>query len=52
MQFRLTIPALLAAVFLGSMASATPIACPDVSGSAPAHNQIQTLSVALHESPC
>ncbi|ROW14188.1 hypothetical protein VPNG_04204 [Cytospora leucostoma] len=29
MQFQFTIPALLAAVFLGSMASATPIACPD-----------------------
>lgn len=31
MQFQLAMPALLAAIFLGSIASATPIPCPDVS---------------------
>ncbi|KUI60500.1 hypothetical protein VP1G_11224 [Cytospora mali] len=29
MQFQITLPALLAALFLGSIASATPVPCPD-----------------------
>lgn len=31
MQFGITIPAVLAAILFGSMASASPVPCPDVS---------------------